>query len=467
MDQSAPAPETAPDAGRAPTEHVALGWLDDDVFDARRAPAGPVSATASDAVATPDLLEQRPRRSPVRAGLRAVAPALAALVLVAAYVTATLLWPLSAVSPVVEEVAIDDLTAPASAVTWPTEGSAAVGVEGFDTTAASTTDAASMASITKIVTVLMILEQLPLAVGESGPEFSFTWTDRQTYWDYLSADESALNVPVDGTLTEYEMLQGILIGSAGNYVDYLVSSIWGTDAAFTAAAAEWLAAHDLSGITVADPTGIDAASTADPASLIELASIAMADPVVAEIVGTASVTLPGAGEVTNTNELLSDSAVVGIKTGTLSEAHNLLAAKEVTVGDTTLTVYATVLNQSSDEARDTETARLLTEVAAEASVLQTLAAGTIVGTITMPWGATSQIVTDSDASSILWNGATATVTSDLSVGDARDAGTDVGTVTVEGPLGEASTGVRLTVDIEDPDAWWRLTHPLQLFGILG
>jgi hypothetical protein len=39
-------------------------------------------------------------------------------------------------------------------------------------------------------------------------------------------------VPVDGTLSQYQMLQGILIGSAGNYADRLASTIWPTDEVF-------------------------------------------------------------------------------------------------------------------------------------------------------------------------------------------------------------------------------------------
>ena len=94
---------------------------------------------------------------------------------------------------------------------------------------------------------------------------------------------------------------------------------------------------------------------------------------------TPLVTLPGAGTVVNTNDLLTDPAVIGLKTGSLRGAYNLLAAKDVVSGDTTLRVYAVALGQPSDEARDTETARLLTGVAAEASAPTVLAAGTVAG----------------------------------------------------------------------------------------
>lgn len=452
-------------AWAGPSGRVALGWIDDEAVTARRAPTDLGDSTNTYAVISPDLLARRPRRSPLRPGV--VLPILSVLTLTAAYVGAMLLWPLSAVTPTVAEVAVDDVAATASAVVWPAVGSAAVSVAGFDTTPASSAAAMPMASITKLVTAQMILEQMPLAPGESGPEFSFTARDRQTYLNYLAKNESALDVPAGGTLTEYQMLQGMLMGSAGNYTDRLASTIWPTDAVFASAARTWLARHDLTGITVVEPTGIDPANTADPASLIALAKTALADPVIAEIVRMPSVTLPGAGTVVNTNDLLVDPAVVGLKTGSLFGAYNLLAAKDLTVDQTPVRIFATVLGQRDDAARDGETARLLTDVAAELSKPITVPAGTLVGTVATQWGASSQIVTDADASIVLWNGAASPVTTTLDLGDARTAQAAVGTVSLNGPLGTASTGVHLTADIPDPDAWWRLTHPLQLFGLVG
>ncbi len=452
---------TTPEA--APGRRIALGWLDDDAVTARTSPPDLTDGAHPYLLVSPDLLARRPRRSPLRAGI--VVPTLGAIALVGAYAATTLLWPLYAVTPSVTPVAVADLAAPATAVVWPAAGSAAIGVAGFDGSPASSTDARPMASITKLVTAMMILEQMPLAVGESGPTFAFTARDRQTYNNYLAKDESALNVPVGGTLTQYQMMQGMLIGSAGNYTDRLAGSLWPTDRVFETAAKEWLTRHNLPGITVVDPTGIDSANAGDPASLIALARLALADPVIAEIVRTPSVTLPGAGNVVNTNDLLTDPAVVGLKTGTLKGAYNLLAAREQTVGDTPVRVYAVALGQPNDQTRDAETSRLLTEVTAEASTPTVLPAGTVVGTVTTLWGTSVQIVTDADASLLLWNGATAPVTSDLSLGDARAAGAAVGTVSTKGPIDSASSGVHLAAEIPDPDAWWRLTHPLQLFGL--
>jgi len=447
---------------RNPAGRQALTWIDDDTVTATTA-AGTTGTTPVPAAA-PDLLAKRPHRSPLRAGV--VLPILTTFAVAGVYAAATLLWPLWAVAPAVRAITPDGPVAPASAVTWPAEGVGAAGIAGIDTVAASSTTPIPMASISKLVTVLMILDELPLKVGEQGPSFAFTSRDQQTYEDYLANDESALDVPVDGSLTQYQMLQGILIGSAGNYTDRLAGSIWPTDEVFAGAARAWLDRHGLPGISLAEPTGIDPANTADPASLVRLGELALANPVVAEIVHTRTVELPGAGEVTNTNDLLADPTVVGVKTGSLEDFYSLLAAKDITVGTTTVRVYAAALGQPSDEDRDQQTARLLTDVAAEVSTPRVLPAGTLAGVASTPWGATANIVTDADATVTLWNGASGIVTTNLDLGDARTANAAVGEVLVRGPLDAATVGVHLTGDIPDPDAWWRLTHPLQLWGLV-
>ena len=90
----------------------------------------------------------------------------------------------------------------------------------------------------------------PDVAGEAGPDYPFTSADRSRYFGYLSRGESALNVPVGGSLTEYQMLEGVLIGSANNYADRLAGDIWSTDAVFASAARAWMDTHGVPGVTI-------------------------------------------------------------------------------------------------------------------------------------------------------------------------------------------------------------------------
>lgn len=381
-----------------------------------------------------------------------------------AYVSTTLLWPLSEVAPTAQASAVTIAPAPTAAVTWPAQGSAAVGIQGL-APVTSTASADEIASISKVVSVMMVLDELPLKVGEQGPSFRFTYADSREFWRYREANQSSLDVPVGGSLTEYQMLQGIMLGSANNYIDRLSDELWGSDRAFAQAAAQWLSDRGIEGVTLASPSGFDKRNVAPPGALIQIAELAMANPVFAEIVATRTAEIPGVGTVTNTNQMLDDPGVVGIKTGTLSH-WNLLTAKDITVGDTTVRLFSAVLGQDDNKARLAATRQLLADV--EKSLTEqapSVPAGTVVGHVSTEWGDRVDIVTDSDTRVMLWNGAGATSSTSFSLDEKTKKGAEVGTLTAEGPLDTATTSVSLADDITQPSAWWRLTHPLELFGL--
>jgi len=199
---------------------------------------------------------------------------------------------------------------------------------------------------------------------------------------------------------------------------------------------------------------------------VTLAQKALANPVIAEIVAKQSVDLPGAGHVENTNGLLADPGVVGLKTGTL-DAWNLLSAKDVTIGDKTVRLYASVLGQPNDEARLAASRALYAQMEAELQPKPSVTASTVAGQVETLWGDKVDIVTSGDASVILWNGGNGTVATSYHLGDSRDAGDVVGSLSVTGPLDATTVDLELAAEITDPSPWWRLTHPLDLFGLNG
>ncbi|CAL4860944.1 D-alanyl-D-alanine carboxypeptidase [Microbacterium sp. MM2322] len=434
---------------------VALTWVDDEGRPTTAPPASPGTASF-------ELLPPMRRRRQIRGRVIGI-PALAILALVTMYTSAMLLWPLSSTTPTAKTTDTEPLTGAASAIAWPADGEAAVGIDGF-ASATSSADPAQMASTAKLVTALMILDAAPLAAGEQGPAYEFTFADRQEYWRYVAENQSALNVPDDGSLTEYQMLQGMLIASASNYADRLATDAFGSIDEYATAANAWLAKNGIDGITVTDASGYSRDNVATPAAMIALAEKALENPVIAEIVKTESVELPGAGTFENTNALLGTDGVVGLKTGSYAGYYNLLAARTVDLAGTPTTVFASVAGQPTDSDRADEAERLLGAVAAEAATPSTLAAGTVVGEVTTPWGASSRIVTEKEASLLLWNGASAEPSASFDVDSDATAGTDAGTLTLTGPAAKVEVPLGLEKTLPGPDAWWRLTHPLELVG---
>ncbi|WP_127473424.1 D-alanyl-D-alanine carboxypeptidase family protein [Microbacterium sulfonylureivorans] len=460
-------PLDAPDDDGAATttedgRPLALAWVDERSVGLPRVPDDLSTAATAYVPVEPDLLAHLPRQSPLRAGV--IVPTVIIAGLVSAYAATTLLWPLHAVAPIVTAVAVQPSAAPATAPPWPSAGSAAVSVGGIQGSAASAADAHSIASITKVVTALVVLDEMPLALGEQGPEYRFDYGDSLAYWQYRANGESALDVPVGGTLTQYQLLEGMLIGSANNYADRLAANLFPSDGVFADAATSWLSTHGVPGVTVVEPTGIDPRNTATPEALLTLAQKALANPVIAEIVAKKSVDLPGAGAVENTNGLLADPGVLGIKTGTL-DAWNLLSAKEIVVGETPVRIYASVLGQPDDEARLAASRALYTQLEQELQLTPSVPAGTLAGTVDTAWGEHVDILTADDASVVLWNGASGTVATTYALEESREEGDTVGSLTVDGPLDAAAVDLRLADDVAAPSAWWRLTHPLELFGL--
>lgn len=447
---------------------VALGLVDAAEVGARTLSPHAGLETGIDtgpytAVEAPDLLARPPRRSPLRPGV--LVPIGIVTALAGTYSATTLLWPLYAVTPTVTPLTITAVATPTAAMPWPDEGSAAVSIAGIDGTLSSSDDVVPMASVTKVVTALLVLDEMPLALGEQGPDYRFTAADSAAYWDYLRNDESALDVPAGGVLTQYQLLEGMLMGSAGNYADRLASTIWPNDALFARAAESWLELHGVPGITVVEPTGIDPDNESSAEALVPLAQLALANPVIAEIVAQRAVDLPGAGEVVNTNGLLADPGMLGVKTGQLRDDWNLLSAKQIDVAGTPVRAFAAVLTQPDDDTRLAVSRDLYAEIERSLQPVPSVTNGTLAGTVTTEWGESVDILTSADAELIPWNGSAGTVTTAFALGDERDEGAIVGSVNAVGPLDSATVDLVLASDVEAPTAWWRLTHPLQLFGL--
>lgn len=391
-------------------------------------------------------------------------PSAIATVLIGAYVAATLMWSLDAIVPTVEEHTVAAPVAPAYTAPVPIHGTLAYAIEQRDVTA-SDARVVPIASISKIVTVLMVLEKEPLAAGENGRSFSFVLKDNLEYWKYVASNQSALDVPVGATLSLRQMLEGILLGSANNYTDRLAKFYWPGKGEFEKAAARWLAEHDLTPITIVSPSGFSKENTATAESIVRLGRLALADPTIAEIVATKVVTLPGAGEVKNSNPLLADKGVVGIKTGTYFEHWNLLSAKEISVAGTHVLVTSAVLSEPDRKTRDAVARSIYSSIEAAFASAPSVPQGTTIATLRMPWDTSAEIVTAAPTRVPLWDGEQSEVSQEHSIAKGFGEGKEVGSLTLRSSFTTAKTPLVIAGDLGEPDAWWRLTHPFELWGL--
>ncbi|MFB2556117.1 D-alanyl-D-alanine carboxypeptidase family protein [Herbiconiux liangxiaofengii] len=391
------------------------------------------------------------------------------IALVATYLPVALLGPVPQAAASVTDAA--PTTIPATTLAVPAVGTSAIGlVADGGTTALGTsgsTDSVPIASITKTITALVVLDAKPIDEGGDGPQLTMTDADAAILQATIAENGSWASVFPGQVLTEREVIEIMLLESANNYSVTLTNWAFGDTASYLAAATAWLAEKGLTGTAVVDTSGLNPGSRSTTADLLTLARLVLADPVLAGIVGTASVELPQLGAVENTNELLGMNGIDGVKTGTTDEAgFCLLFSADYTVGDQTVPLVGVVLGAPDEDTLHASVLALLQSAESGFQTVQLVAPGDVVGEYTTAWGSSADIVAQHPVSATVWSGATVTRTAEA--GEIVDgaSGTEVGTArfTVDGvTLGgsEFTVPLALASDLDGPDAGWKLANPLR------
>lgn len=328
-----------------------------------------------------------------------------------------------------------------------------------------TNDPRPMASISKLITALVILDAKPLAdADDPGPTITFTKADHDLYDKYYVMGATIAAMPTGSSMTEREALATMLIPSASNYAEAVSSWAYGSQGAFVSAARRWLAANGLTGTTIVEPTGMSARNTSTPSDLIALGRIAAANPTIAAIAATPSISLSGPGRLTNTNDLLGVDGITGLKTGNLGYgSYNLLytASMDVGIGQP-LQIVGAVLGENTREGLDNDVRALLTSIREGFRDVPVAKHGQQIGEYRTPWGSTAKIVIAQEASILTWSDTPIAVSMQTTTPETYTDGAEVGSITWT--AGPNTTTIPLVIEgaIEPPDDWWRLTHPDEL-----
>ena len=380
------------------------------------------------------------------------------------YLPMTLLAPLGEVSATVIAPATPELAEPE--LTFPRYGASAIadidrpGVLAH----AGSDEALPIASITKVITALVVLDAKPLGADEAGPTITFGPADLDYY--YTQQAQYGLVWPVfDGQkLSQREVMNVVLLASANNYAQSLARWAYGSDDAFVAAAAKWLSANGLENTTLIEASGIQETNTSTAQDLTKLARLAISSPVVAAIVSTPSTEVPGLGTVSNRNQLLGIDGVDGIKTGTLDDDWAcLLFSTDVTIGEETKTLVGVVIG-GPDHPTIAAAIRSLIEDATEGYNEVTLAsAGEEFAEYDTPWGDDTSAVASDTVTRVVWGYDEITLTVDADPMRLTDAGTSAGVVHVLVGTESIDIPLEFSDEVDDPGPWWRLTNPQSLF----
>ncbi len=422
------------------------------------------------------VVQARARRRRIR---RRIAGLVVLLVIVAAvgtYLPLTLLAPLS---PATLSSTKPSFTQPGAVVlTLPSVGEAAVSVTGAETyprtvgtngILASSGGAGPLpiASISKLITALVVLEAKPLTGTEPGPTLTFSKADHDLYDQYYVLGASIEPMKTGSSLSEHDALALMLVASACNYADAVSTWAFGSRARYLSAVKSWLATHGLTNTTIVEPTGIDPRNVSTPADLIAVGKLAMMNPAVAAIVGSRGIAVPGVGPLSNNNISLGSEGINGIKTGTLDTAgSSLLFSATADVGlAKPITIVGVILGGESRESVDRAAQLMVRSIRSGFHTVQLVGDGTVVGRYSTPWKDGARVVTGSRASVLTWSDAP--ITSKMTIKPVTTA-TDGSTVgSLDFVVDGAPIAVPLVLDgsISGPDGWWRLTHPHELLSV--
>jgi D-alanyl-D-alanine carboxypeptidase (penicillin-binding protein 5/6) len=392
------------------------------------------------------------------------------VVVVGVYVTLALEVVLPDIRPSIA-LQTNTYTVPSTTIAWPTYGQEAIGLNSLGVIATSGLQKpAPMASTAKLITALTVLKKYPLSVGETGPLVTITPADVAIYNSYQAVDGSDMVVDSGEQLSEYQMLEAMLLPSADNIADSLAIWAFGSLANYSTYANQYVSENGLSSTHIGiDASGFDPSSTSSASDLVRLGQIVMNNPVLAGIVAKPSVSgLPVVGTISNVNGLLGQDGIVGIKTGNTNQAGGVyVSASKILVNNRPVTIVtATAQAATLFEAMDDSLPLIKSAQAnfATPPAIASIKSGSVVGQYIVPWN--KQVINAIASQPIpiqSWGGSTIKKSVALNyINVNTKANQVVGSITTNSNLLSYSTDtpILLASNPAKPSNWWKILHPL-------
>ncbi len=389
------------------------------------------------------------------------------IVSVGLYIDWSLLRPLPQLLPVASSQKLAAQSSP-SVLTWPEAGQSAVGIVGTNTLEThSAQSPVPIASTAKIITALVVLGHKPLHLGQQGPTIALTANDVALYETYATQHGSVVPVQAGEQISQYQMLQAILLPSANNIADSLAIWAFGSLDAYGIAANSYLKGQDLTATKVgSDASGLSPTTTSTAHDLVRLGELAMQNPVLAQIVGQTTATgIPQTNAINNVNFLLGTNNIVGVKTGNSDEAGGVfISASRTTIKNKPVTIVTALAGAPTLFSALKSSLPLVQTAQTNFKPLTLVKAGTVLGTYAQPWGGRVSAIASKDLTTTVWNGTVLTASASLQpittqiklsqpVGVAKTPATSL--------LPQQTIPITLTKTPTDPTIWWRLLHPLR------
>ncbi|HWC29974.1 MAG TPA: D-alanyl-D-alanine carboxypeptidase, partial [Dehalococcoidia bacterium] len=343
---------------------------------------------------------------------------------------------------------------------WPANGSAAVAVAGVDAIGATKNQKPQpIASLVKVMTAYVVLKDHPLSRGQPGPEVEFTQAHVQNFQARRANVESVVAVTAGGRMTQRDLLRGLMLASANNLADVLAEWNSGSVEAFVGRMNAEAAALGMTNTHYADAAGLDAASVSTANDQLILANAAMANDTFASLVAEVQATLPVAGVVYNTNALLGDDGIAGVKTGWTEDAGAcFMFAATWQVEERPVTVIGVVLGQDTLADAFRSARQLIPAAGSSLRLLRVGAAGDPIGSVVSDWGPTAVASLGEAAELVLLPGMQVNTSFELAQETSVKDGSELGTVKLSAGDQVIEVPLKASGSISGPGLLWRLSR---------
>ncbi|MFH8882277.1 serine hydrolase [Streptomyces californicus] len=354
-------------------------------------------------------------------------------------------------------------------LSWPGQGQSAVMVDGVGSLGTEGPQKpAPIASVAKVMTAYVILEEHPLKGDEEGEKIT---VDQKAEDESKRPDESTAPLTKGQKLSQRQLLQLLMIPSGNNAARLLARWDAGSEDAFIDKMND--AAKDLGmkGSTYTDPSGLEKTTVSTATDQLKLAQAVMRNEVFRKIVDMPEVEIEGIdGKIYNNNNLLLQPGVSGIKTGSSTPAGgNLLWSANTKVDGKMLWIYGAVMGQQAGTGRVYDSLelslqnslKLIKDAQKAATSATVLKKGDVVGYVDNGFGGKTPVVATKSLKAVGWSG----LEVELKVTDngegidpAAKAGSEVGMVTVGTGTGKMTAPVVLQDDLAQPAFGDKLTR---------
>lgn len=350
---------------------------------------------------------------------------------------------------------------------WPDDGIAAIGAVGYGVLAddGHSDQVVPIASIAKLFLALALQQERPIEEGQQGETIVFDQADAARFASTIEEDGSSYPIEAGDRLTQQEALQALLIPSANNVADSLVAWGFGSEAGYLDYVSDMNEQLGLEQTVIADASGMSPASVSTPRELIAVAEAVLADPVLAEIIAQPQLVIDESlGPVFNTNQLLSEQFVLGVKTGTTDEAgaNLIFSANYPLTEDISETIIGVTLGQSERDVNTEVSSQLLISSFEIFGFIEVVEENTVVATYDVPWGDDVEVITNGGITAAGWLGQAYEPEADIDVlMPPIDLSQEVGALAVVAGSRTSEVPIVSTGVVGEPSFWWSYRNVMQ------